>query len=69
MTDDDRDPLSELSGKLAALDVDPARASQIAADGRADLARGPRRRRWIEPALVALLVASFLAWALWHTFG
>nr|HEX4319098.1 hypothetical protein [Kofleriaceae bacterium] len=61
--------LDDLSERLAAIDVDPARAAKIAADGRADLARGPRKRRYVEPIVVALLVASFLAWALWHTFG
>ncbi len=64
---DDHD-LDELSGKLAALDIDPARADAIAAAARHDLRHGRSPRRFVEPVLVALLVASFLAWAIWRTF-
>jgi len=62
------DDLQELSGKLAALDIDPARAAAISAAGRRDVTRGRSPRRFIEPVLVVLLVGSFLAWAVWKTF-
>jgi hypothetical protein len=61
MTDEE---LQQLSGQMAAIDVDPARAAEIARR-----ARTPRRRRWVEPVVVTVLTASFLVWALWKTFG
>jgi hypothetical protein len=66
------DDLGELSGKLAALatpDIDPARAEAIAAAGRRDVRRGKPRGRFVEPVIVIALVVTFLAWALWKTFG
>jgi hypothetical protein len=58
---DDTDRLRELGRELPALDLDPDAAARIARAAR----RGPPRRRFIEPVLVALFAASFLAWALY----
>jgi hypothetical protein len=62
------DQLDELSGKLPALDIDPALAATISAAGRRDVVRGRSTRRFVEPVLVTLLVASFLVWAVWKAF-
>ena len=69
MNHDRDDDLEELSGKLAALDIDPARAAAISAAGRRDVTRGRSARRFLEPVLVVLLLGSFLSWALWKVFS
>jgi hypothetical protein len=68
MTDDDAKKLGDLSQELPALDLDPASAQRIAARTRAQVGRGPSKRRFIEPVLVAIFVTAALAWALYKVF-
>lgn len=63
------DDLENISEKLVALDVDPARAADIASVGRRGLGTHPPRRRTIEAVVVGAILLSFLVWALWKVFG
>ena len=64
MTDDDAQKLAEISQTLRAIDVDAARAEQIAFRARDRLGHGPSIFRFGEPILVVVFTMSFLVWAL-----
>jgi hypothetical protein len=62
--DDDAARLTELGRGLAAPDLDPARAARIAWSARQDFGRRPSLVRFVEPVVIAALVASYLVWAI-----
>jgi hypothetical protein len=66
--EDDRVDLQRLAGGLPPIDVDPARAAQIAQAARRDVGQGPPRRRIIEAVLVAILVTATFVWALFKVY-
>ena len=63
--DDDAARLQQLAGGLPAVDVEPARAAQIAQVARRDVGHGPPTRRIVEAIAVALLVSTTFAWAIY----
>ena len=62
---EDERRVRELGRDLPAVDVDSISAERIARAAR----RGPTPRRRIEAIGITLLVAIFVAWALYHAFG
>jgi hypothetical protein len=63
--EDDAKKLAELSRELPRIDLDDAAAKRIAQRARASVGHGPSPKRFIEPALVALLLLSVLAWTIY----
>ena len=61
---DDAGKLGELSQRLTTIDIDAARAEQMAFQARGTLGRGPSLMRFAEPILVTIFTTSFLVWAL-----
>jgi len=66
--DDDAARLQKLAGGLPPVDVDPARAAQIAQVARRDVGHGPPRRRIVEAVCVAILVGATFAWAIFKVY-
>lgn len=66
--DDDAAKLTELGQGLAGIDLDAASAARIAHRARRDVGRGPSLARFIEPAIAAVLVTSYLVWAIARVF-
>ena len=66
--DDDAAKLTELGRELAGIDLDTASAARIAHRARQDVGRGPSLLRLIEPAIAAVLVTSYLVWAIAKVF-
>ena len=64
MTDDETRQLSALARDLPAISLDARRAEQIARGARGQLGRARSPVRWLEPAIAAALVASYLVWAI-----
>lgn len=62
MSEDDAKLLAAISRELPTIDVDDARAQQMAAQTRLQVGRAPSVLRFVEPVAVALLVTSMLAW-------
>jgi hypothetical protein len=65
MSDDDAKKLAEISRELPPIDIDDAAAQRIKQRARATVGRGPSPTRFVEPALVALLVLSVLVWTIY----
>jgi len=64
MTDqNDAARLTEITRELPALDLDATTAEQIARRARGQVGRAPSPLRFIEPAIAALLVTSYLIWS------
>lgn len=61
-TEDDIARLSEISRELPAIDLDATSAERIARLARGDVGKGPSPRRFVEPAVAALLVTAYLVW-------
>lgn len=61
--EDDVAKLAELGRELPAIDLDRATAERIARRARDDVGRGPSPARFVEPAIAAILTASYLTWA------
>jgi hypothetical protein len=59
---DDVSKLAEISRELPRIDLEDTAAQRIAQRTRHQVGRSPSARRFIEPALVALLVLSVLVW-------
>ena len=66
--DDDAEKLTELGRELGGIDLDAASAARIARRARQDVGRGPSLVRFIEPAIAAVLVTSYLVWAIAKVF-
>ena len=66
--DDDAAKLAELGRALAGIDLDAESAARIARRARGDVGRGPSLVRFLEPAIAAVLVTSYLAWAITKVF-
>jgi hypothetical protein len=66
--DDDAAKLTELGRELPAIDLDAASAARIARTARSSVGRGPPLVRLIEPAIAAVLVTSYLVWAIAQVF-
>ena len=66
MSDDDKDVLglAELSRELPPIDLDAQSAERIARRAGDSVGKGPSPRRFLEPALVAVIVSVYLIWAL-----
>lgn len=62
--DDDAAKLSELGRELPAIDLDAASGARIAGNARLSVGRRPSLVRLIEPAIAAVLVTSYLVWAI-----
>ena len=63
-TEDDVKGLGELSRELPAIDLDASTAERIARRARDDVGKGPSARRFVEPALAALIVLGYLVWVI-----
>ncbi len=63
-TEDDVKGLGELSRELPAIDLDASTAERIARRARDDVGKGPSPRRFLEPALAALIVFGYLVWVI-----
>lgn len=65
-TDDEKDVLrlAEISRELPAIDLDAQSAERIARRAGDSVGKGPSPRRFIEPALAAVIVTVYLVWAL-----
>ncbi len=61
-TEDDVKGLGEISRELAAVDLDASTAERIARRARDDVGKGPSPRRFIEPAVTALIMLGYMAW-------
>ena len=66
--DDDAAKLCELGRELPAIDLDATSAARIARRARQAVGRGPSRLRLVEPAIAAVLVTSYLVWAIAKVF-
>jgi hypothetical protein len=66
--DDDAAKLTELGRELGGIDLDAASAARIALRARQDVGRGPSLLRFVEPAIAAVLVTSYLVWAIAKVF-
>ena len=66
--DDDAAKLTELGRELPAIDLDAASAARIARSARLSVGRRPSLLRLIEPAIAAVLVTSYLVWAIAQVF-
>jgi hypothetical protein len=62
-SEEDVTRLAEISRELPAIDVDATSAARIAMRARQDLGRGPSPRRYIEPAIAAIVTGGYLVWA------
>jgi hypothetical protein len=62
-SDDDVTRLAELSRELPAIDMDATSAARIAMRARQEVGRGPSPRRFVEPALTAIVTGGYLVWA------
>jgi len=58
--DDDAEKLTELGRELGGIDLDAASAARIGRRARQDVDRGSSLLRFIEPAIAAVLVTSYL---------
>jgi hypothetical protein len=67
-TEDDTAALEKLARGLPAVDVDPARAAQIAQVARRDVGHGTPKRRIIEAILVAILTTVTFVWAIFKVY-
>jgi hypothetical protein len=67
-SDDDAAKLTELGRELPAIDLDAASAARIARSARLSVGRRPSLLRLIEPAIAAMLVTSYLVWAIAQVF-
>jgi hypothetical protein len=65
---DDEAKLTELGRELGGIDLDAASAARIARRARQDVGRGPSLLRFLEPAITAVLVTSYLVWAIAKVF-
>jgi hypothetical protein len=63
-TEEDVKGLGELSRELPAIDLDATTAERIARRARDDVGKGPSPRRFVEPALAALIVLGYLVWVI-----
>jgi hypothetical protein len=62
--DDDFAKLSQLGRELPAIDLDATSAARIARHARHSVGHGPSLLRFVEPAIAAVLVTSYLVWAI-----
>jgi hypothetical protein len=62
MSDDEARLKVDLGRELPILDLDEARAKQIAVQTRQQVGRGPSPRRFVEPVLVGVLAISLIGW-------
>lgn len=63
-TEDDVQRLGELSRELPAIELDTTTAERIARRARDDVGKGPSPRRFVEPAVVSLIVLGYLVWVI-----
>lgn len=63
-TEDDVQRLGELSRELPAIELDANTAERIARRARDDIGKGPSPKRFVEPALAALMMLGYLAWVI-----
>jgi len=66
--DDDAAKLTELGRALPGIDLDASSAARIAQRARWNIGRGPSLMRFVEPAIAAVLAASYLVWAIAKVF-